>query len=312
MFNNNYNNNNNNNNKGNWSLKLNCARLKGTKTTNNLTPTLSSSDDQQPQLTSCIDKTDTCACSTTNRKVDVFLPTTPSQSQSNLPLQSSLVSSYSNHQLNTTTDSISELSTPENITGAGSPHALLIENATFYDDNNGNFILLSAPPMIDFSRLVITNFFFIPQTFILIPFYLFDSFYFLFFFRFNTVDYPLEDCDETARIQRAREIAEGVEPPPGFTPSISSDAITNYTTTFGGDSRGGDTLSKSSLLVNSQKIPNIAPPTTNSSLLKSNATTNQIVVYKDKEGRTAFAILKNDEKGRVHSQVCLKYFFDLL
>lgn len=30
---------------------------------------------------------------------------------------------------------------------------------------------------------------------------------------------PLEDCDETARNQRAREIAEGVDPPPGYLPA---------------------------------------------------------------------------------------------
>ncbi|KAL1124098.1 hypothetical protein AAG570_001868 [Ranatra chinensis] len=31
-------------------------------------------------------------------------------------------------------------------------------------------------------------------------------------------EYPIEDCDERARIERAREIAEGVDPPPGFRP----------------------------------------------------------------------------------------------
>lgn len=36
--------------------------------------------------------------------------------------------------------------------------------------------------------------------------------------RFNPEDYPIEDCDERARLERAREIAEGVEPPPGFRP----------------------------------------------------------------------------------------------
>lgn len=36
--------------------------------------------------------------------------------------------------------------------------------------------------------------------------------------KFNPDDYPIEDCDETARLERAREIAEGVEPPPGFQP----------------------------------------------------------------------------------------------
>lgn len=36
--------------------------------------------------------------------------------------------------------------------------------------------------------------------------------------KFNPDDYPIEDCDERARLERAREIAEGVEPPPGFRP----------------------------------------------------------------------------------------------
>lgn len=36
--------------------------------------------------------------------------------------------------------------------------------------------------------------------------------------KFNPEDYPIEDCDEKARQERAREMAEGVEPPPGFCP----------------------------------------------------------------------------------------------
>lgn len=38
--------------------------------------------------------------------------------------------------------------------------------------------------------------------------------------KFNPEDYPIEDCDERARQERAREIAEGVDPPPGFQPQI--------------------------------------------------------------------------------------------
>lgn len=34
----------------------------------------------------------------------------------------------------------------------------------------------------------------------------------------DTTNVPNEDCDETARLQRAREIARGVEPPPGYLP----------------------------------------------------------------------------------------------
>ncbi|XP_054282920.1 uncharacterized protein LOC129000072 [Macrosteles quadrilineatus] len=37
--------------------------------------------------------------------------------------------------------------------------------------------------------------------------------------KFNPEDYPIEDCDERARLERAREIAEGVDPPPGFRPA---------------------------------------------------------------------------------------------
>nr|CAG4644216.1 EOG090X0BEM [Lepidurus arcticus] len=42
--------------------------------------------------------------------------------------------------------------------------------------------------------------------------------------RFNPDDYPIEDCDERARQERAREIAEGVEPPPGYRPHIYSSS----------------------------------------------------------------------------------------
>ncbi|XP_059484207.1 suppressor of cytokine signaling 5 isoform X2 [Neocloeon triangulifer] len=34
--------------------------------------------------------------------------------------------------------------------------------------------------------------------------------------RFKPEDFPTEDCDELARLERAREMREGVEPPPGF------------------------------------------------------------------------------------------------
>lgn len=92
-------------------------------------------DDHQSQFASSNDSKDTCVC-TAYRKVD-------ESSSQNLP--SSFV----------TNNSISELSATENITGAGtSQHALLFENATFYDDSNGNLILLSSPPVLDFSRLV--------------------------------------------------------------------------------------------------------------------------------------------------------------
>ncbi|XP_016839572.1 uncharacterized protein LOC100122078 [Nasonia vitripennis] len=38
--------------------------------------------------------------------------------------------------------------------------------------------------------------------------------------RFNPEEFPMEDCDQRARIQRAREMEEGVEPPPGYRPNV--------------------------------------------------------------------------------------------
>ncbi|XP_033341169.1 suppressor of cytokine signaling at 36E [Megalopta genalis] len=35
-------------------------------------------------------------------------------------------------------------------------------------------------------------------------------------------EYPMEDCDKRARLQRAREMEEGVEPPPGYKPNYPS------------------------------------------------------------------------------------------
>ncbi|XP_066596855.1 uncharacterized protein Socs36E [Prorops nasuta] len=40
--------------------------------------------------------------------------------------------------------------------------------------------------------------------------------------KFNPEEFPMEDCDERARLQRAREMEEGVEPPPGYRPNYPS------------------------------------------------------------------------------------------
>ncbi|XP_012277651.1 uncharacterized protein LOC105698193 [Orussus abietinus] len=40
--------------------------------------------------------------------------------------------------------------------------------------------------------------------------------------RFNPEEFPMEDCDERARLQRAREMEEGIEPPPGYRPKYSA------------------------------------------------------------------------------------------
>ncbi|XP_076668259.1 suppressor of cytokine signaling at 36E isoform X2 [Andrena cerasifolii] len=40
--------------------------------------------------------------------------------------------------------------------------------------------------------------------------------------RFDAELFPMEDCDERARLQRAREMEEGVEPPPGYKPNYPS------------------------------------------------------------------------------------------
>lgn len=44
---------------------------------------------------------------------------------------------------------------------------------------------------------------------------------------FNPEDYPVEDYEERARQERAREMAEGVDPPPGFRPGIVSFCDSN-------------------------------------------------------------------------------------
>lgn len=43
--------------------------------------------------------------------------------------------------------------------------------------------------------------------------------------KFNPENYPIEDCDERARLERAREIAEGVDPPPGFSPKHAIELV---------------------------------------------------------------------------------------
>lgn len=45
--------------------------------------------------------------------------------------------------------------------------------------------------------------------------------------RFNPEEFPIEDCDKKARLQRALEIAEGVEPPPGFMSSTAQNSNAN-------------------------------------------------------------------------------------
>lgn len=46
--------------------------------------------------------------------------------------------------------------------------------------------------------------------------------------RFNPAEFPMEDCDERARQQRAREMEEGVEPPPGYRPNYSSSSLSTF------------------------------------------------------------------------------------
>lgn len=86
-------------------------------------------------------------------------------------------------------------STPSsmNATILGSASIILDPSAAAIDATGRDVILDISSPLLDFSR-------------------------------FNPDDYPIEDCDETARIQRALEIAEGVEPPPGFMPNVVNAA----------------------------------------------------------------------------------------
>lgn len=62
-----------------------------------------------------------------------------------------------------------------------------------------------------------------------------------FHYRFHPGDYPIEDCDKKARLQRALEIAEGVDPPAGFTPS--EDSVVNMNSSTVDDNKKPDELS---------------------------------------------------------------------
>lgn len=113
-----------------------------------------------------------------------------------------------------------------------------------------------------------------------------------FVLRYNDDEYPIEDCDETARFQRALEIAVGVEPPPGFTPNKSHTAIDVAT----------ENAASASVLVAAQQLTVAGPPTATAPnrwhmVCRSDATGLHFVVPPK--------FLKNaGDIARVHSQVC--------
>lgn len=56
-------------------------------------------------------------------------------------------------------------------------------------------------------------------------------FLFVLLFRFTPDDFAIdEDCDKKARLQRAIEIAEGVEPPPGFISTTNLQSLHSMAT----------------------------------------------------------------------------------
>lgn len=106
----------------------------------------------------------------------------------------------------------------------------------------------------------------------------------MFIYRFNADEFSMDDCDKKARLQRAMEIAEGVEPPPNFTPlhSVSASSL--------------------QLLPNSKPVPIPAdcPPIGNSALPIPNAQFLRFVWPN-------ITMHQPEEMPRIHSQVCLPF-----
>lgn len=104
-------------------------------------------------------------------------------------------------------------------------------------------------------------------------------------------EYSIEDCDKKARLQRAIEIAEGVEPPPGF---ISSSL------------QSLNSMSSSNL----QLIPNTMAGTgqmdANNKVTASNPhvnTSQWLVANVCSNTSLRFILQHADDMPRIHSQV---------
>ncbi|GAB0090689.1 bromodomain-containing protein DDB_G0270170 [Sergentomyia squamirostris] len=210
--------------KPNWSLRFNCAKIKGSKTS----PVVAE------------EKSSTCTCS--NRKSREGRPVSSPPSitpeivnveatvarPASSPASVSTTAGPSNVILST--QSVQVLTPGQHMaaggsTGASTSALLLPDSATFQS--------LSPPTTTTTTTVLRSNGQLIAHRIEHTAFYgslptapgagnllvFMNQPQLLDFSRFNPDDYPTEDCDEQARLQREREIEEGVEAPPGFRPT---------------------------------------------------------------------------------------------
>lgn len=118
---------------------------------------------------------------------------------------------------------------------------------------------------------------------------------FLFCHRLTPDEYAIdEDCDKKARIQRAIEIAEGVEPPPGF---ISTKTLKSF---------------HSMTTPNSQLVPNLVNSTDDTNGKNAGSKINVQQWHMLCSNPQTLRLLNDfhnmlqttDEIPRIHSQVC--------
>lgn len=69
-------------------------------------------------------------------------------------------------------------------------------------------------------------------------------------YRFSPDEYQLDDCDKQARLQRAIDIDEGVEAPPGFISTSSLQSLNSM-------SSSNLQLVSNDTLLASNKLPNV-------------------------------------------------------
>lgn len=119
-----------------------------------------------------------------------------------------------------------------------------------------------------------------------------NYFQFFFFSRFSD-EYSIEDCDKKARLQRAIEIAEGVEPPPGF---ISSSLQSLNSIPSSNLQLIPNTISGSVNDANNRVPASNNPHVNTSQWLVANVCTNTSALR--------FILQHADDMPRIHSQVC--------
>ncbi|XP_055694566.1 uncharacterized protein LOC129796547 [Lutzomyia longipalpis] len=207
--------------KQNWSLKFNCAKMKSSKTS----PAVASEE-----------KGSICTCS--NRKVKDATNPRPVSSPPKISqeaIQSDAPSCSTSSPASVTSTNTSNVILSQSVVFPGSHTATPGAGAILLPENA--FQQLQPPTTTTTTTVLRSNGQLIqriehtayygnlptpgPGNLLLFmnqPPQLLD------FSRFNPDDYPTEDCDEQARLQREREIEEGVEAPPGFKPRPTESA----------------------------------------------------------------------------------------